>query len=237
MRKRNLFRRCALLAVFAASISVVGPAQAKNDFDALLADINFGAAAAEFDDVAPPSASDTIAEASELASAQADALLDPLAVVPAAVPAEAPMAMPAAPTAAETLPAPPMPALIPVDVAAVADCGGQCGDACSGQCGNRCGHHGHKLIQEGYCQPYIPPQLPTSTFYQYWRSNACNTQVWDGFRNRCHPKIDLSIHHKSNCGCGNGCDQGCSLAPVDCGPAPTEWCGKQACDSVACDAR
>ena len=232
MPKSNLFRRCALLAAFAGSILVLGPAEAKNDFDSLLEDINFGSAGGDIDQVAPRSASYRIAQTPELASPQADALVDPpAAAVPVAMDTEA-------------LPAPSTIAPNSAQEAVVADCGGQCNDGCSGQCGNGCGDCGHRFIKEGFCQPYTPPQLPNSTFYQYWRSNACNTHVWDGFRNRCHAQIDLSVHHKSNCGCndgcgsngcGNACNQGCDLGSGDCGPVPAEWCRKQDCDSGGCD--
>lgn len=214
MRKCNLFRQYTLLALFAGSVAVSGQVQAKNDFDALLADVSFGGVAAQVEEAASPSASD----AGQLPTA----LVDPVA--------DAPMPMPE--TAADAIPAPavvdlpPAPADAPVDAISAAACGGQCGQQCGNSCGRSCGLKGRKLITHGYCQPYTPPRLPTSTFYQYWRSNACNVNVWDGFRNHCHAGLDLSIHRKPRCGhnrCNGGCASGCDAVVTDCGPAPAEW--------------
>lgn len=133
----------------------------------------------------------------------------------------------------ETMPAAPIAAAPMVD-----SCAGGCS---TGHCGT--GHCG--LGEEAFCQPYMPPQIPTSTFYQYWRSNACNVHVWDGYRNRCHKCVDLTLKPKSHHGCNNGCATGCTSAPcettacapapaVSCGPLPSEWCDQPAsCDS--CD--
>lgn len=209
MRICNLFSGFALLAILAGSVVLTEHVQADSDFDALLADINFGQVPAD--------------NATTLTSSngtQAPAAPQPLADGEAAV-----LTMPQA--ADESLPPPPQP--VTDNYSAVADCGGQCGGQCAGQCGsNHCGQSGCNLIKEGFCQPYTPPQLPTSTFYQYWRSNACNTHVWDGFRNRCHSSLDLS-GLKCGKGCGHGCGCGACdhVAPAgcsDCGPAPAEWC-------------
>lgn len=39
------------------------------------------------------------------------------------------------------------------------------------------------------CRPHMKPNLPYSTFYQYFRSNPCYSNVWDGYRQHC------SVHH------------------------------------------
>jgi hypothetical protein len=226
MRKYNLLRGFASLAILAGSILSAVQAEAKSDFDALLADVNFGAANSAIEEATSVSASDQTA---------LTAIQSPPAELGLPEPDAAPMTMPQTPV--QPLPAAPLvdhPVTVQPSVpgtvaqASAADCGCQCG----GQCG-----HGSKhpcRVSEGYCQPYTPPQLPTSTFYQYWRSNPCNVNVWDGFRNRCHKNIDLTIHHgDQGClsrNCGGNCG-GCS----DCGPAPAEWCGKGNCDMVPCD--
>lgn len=227
MRKRNFFSRFAFAAVVAGSFTVAGQLQAKNDFEALLADVNFGGTPA-LQDAAVPSASDSIglpAQASELAATAAPQSLE----IPGVV--------------AEPLPEPAVSASPTADYNVTATAGSDCCGQCESQCGCKsrglCGLKNHDFVKDQFCQPYTPPQVPTSTFYQYWRSNACNVHVWDGFKNRCHARVDLSIHPKHSSGCG-GCASGaCNniqpAAVADCGPAPAEWCGKAAAPCDACD--
>ncbi|QEG02471.1 hypothetical protein Mal15_65920 [Stieleria maiorica] len=237
MRTRNPFARLVLAAMFAGAIVTAGQAQAKSDFDALLADVNFDSVP----EVTPPAPLQDIAQprATTLVDQNVQAIDEPVqATELTTAPAAEAMTLP---QAAEKLPAPPAPladdqphdqvaAAAPIaTVASCQSCNSGCGHHCQAA-GHNCGHR----YQPGSCQPYMPPQLPTSTFYQYWRSNACNVHVWDGFQNRCKPHIDLSIHGKSHgcckSGCCNGaCDNGgCAAAPVDCGPAPAEWSGGNA---------
>lgn len=240
MRKRNLLSRFALAAIATGSITIAGQLQAGNDFDALLAEVDFGQASEVVEETVTPSASDIVelnaepirdpAPATELASTPAaEALTMPQDSAAAATeslptpppPAAEPATEPAA--EAELPPAEPVPAAAAgVGSAACGECA-SCNNHCQSGCGHQCGLKGHQFIKDGFCQPYTPPRLPTSTFYQYWRSNACNVNVWDGFKNRCHPHIDLSLHHNKGCGCDNGCDSGCSAGSLDCGPAPAEW--------------
>ncbi|WP_182869290.1 hypothetical protein [Stieleria mannarensis] len=230
MRTRNPFARLVLAALFAGAIVTAGQAQAKSDFDALLADVTFDSVPeatppAPLRDVAPPRATTLVDQTVQAIGEPTQAT--ELTTTPAAEAVTVP-------PAAEKLPTPPAPiadsqaqhhAAAAAPVASVASC-----QSCNSGCGNHCGagHNCGHRIQHGSCQPYTPPQLPTSTFYQYWRSNACNVHVWDGFQNRCRTHIDLSIHGKSH-GCKNGCcngncdNGGCAAAPVDCGPAPAEW--------------
>ncbi len=57
------------------------------------------------------------------------------------------------------------------------------------------------------CRPHVKPQLPKSSLYQYFRSDACHTNVWDGYQRHC------GAHHKhahGQCDCfeksrNNGC--------------------------------
>ena len=72
------------------------------------------------------------------------------------------------------------------------------------------------------CRPRTRPNLPSSTILQYFRSDACYTNVWDGYHRSCkhhdhlHGTCDC-FRDQSPCGevlpCeGNGCvscDTGC----------------------------
>lgn len=250
MRKRNLFSRLAIAAVVAGSITMAGQTQADYDFDALLADVDFGQAAADVEEAVTPSASDAVGIAAEPLPAQPLTDATELIATPATQAVEVPQE-----EAAQPLPAPPVsedvaaqPIPEPVPAGSAAENCGQCASASCGQCGQQCGAKCGKLCKlgerqwyhEGFCQPYTPPQLPTSTFYQYWRSSPCNVNVWNGFKNRCHPHIDLSLHGNKSCGNHGGCASGgCyNIQPAgcgDCGPMPAEWGAKSACD--ACDAK
>ncbi|MEM6473624.1 MAG: hypothetical protein AAF802_28965 [Planctomycetota bacterium] len=226
---RKLFSRYAVLAAIAASLAIALPAEAKYDFDALLADVNSG------QDPAEPVARDLAGDATTPAiimptNPGAEEL--PVPPVPATQPAATvPSAPPAAPHHAQAVPAAVNPGM-PMHVSAA-----PCTDGCSdlGGCNS---HSGKSCIGVAPCHPYTTPRLPVSTFYQYWRTNACNVNVWDGFRNRCHTTIDLSIKKKSLCG---GCDSGCGhvYQAVDCGPQPAEWCDapcEASCDQApGCD--
>ncbi|TWU00893.1 hypothetical protein [Stieleria varia] len=106
-----------------------------------------------------------------------------------------------------------------------------CASGCDQGCGNGC----NRGCSGPTCTPYVAPQLPSSSFYQYWRSNACNTRVWDGYQNKC---CEASKHTMGQCDCFKPrkklCDMGscCIEHPVDCGPAPACWT-KSSCDT--CD--
>ncbi|MEO1615952.1 MAG: hypothetical protein AAFV88_08900 [Planctomycetota bacterium] len=243
---RKLFSRYAVMAVIAASISVAGPAHAKYDFDALLADVTFGQEA-----TAPPAAGaagglvGTDSAPLAMPAAAPPAMSEQLPVPPAPAAAASPTANPHMNGAAQPMAAPMQPMAAPsqpmhgmpshVSAAPCGDGCSDCGSCASGKCG------GNGCLGEAHCQPYMPPQLPTSTFYQYWRTNSCNVNVWNGFRNRCHTRVDLSCKKKSlfggsSSGCGDCGDVYAAPPAVDCGPAPAEWCDSGACDQVpACD--
>ncbi|MCC9599570.1 hypothetical protein LOC67_03280 [Stieleria sp. JC731] len=226
MRQFRLFKNTAVAALVASSVLAGTQASARQtDFDALLAEVEFG----------DPSGAPAVpavpqqAPAVEAGAQSALGLELPAEPLPE-IPATAPVAETAAPVEASALtnvPAPiPAPAPI-VDSVAAEPCQ-SCGDNYASACGCNNGCNGgcklgNKLsnrFQEGSCMPYMPPQMPTSTFYQYWRSNACNTNVWDGYRNRCNGKIDMSIHRDK----AHGCDT-CS------GAMPANWCDlQQSCD-------
>jgi len=61
-------------------------------------------------------------------------------------------------------------------------------------------HHGGSkgCDEEFVCTPHTPPSLPSSTFYQYFRSNKCNSHVWDGYRQRCR---HANAHLNGTCDC------------------------------------
>jgi hypothetical protein len=84
-----------------------------------------------------------------------------------------------------------------------------------GSCGGGCDHgRGHHVT----CIPHLPPNLPYSTFLQYFRSNKCYSNVWQGYQQKCglghdhiHGTCDCFNPHRKNCfgvsdcQCGN-CD-------------------------------
>ena len=51
------------------------------------------------------------------------------------------------------------------------------------------------------CQPRYTPNLPTSTFLQYFRGNPCYSNVWAGYRYDCGPQ---HAHMHGACGCLQG---------------------------------
>lgn len=116
-----------------------------------------------------------------------------------------------------------------------ADGGCADGGCASGNCGGRCGH------EDGYCTPHSTPNLPTSTLRQYWKSNACNANVWDGYQNTCKPRLFSKLaglgRGCSSCGtagCGGNCDSStpCDTAVQAIKPVTSV---PQSCDAGACD--
>lgn len=209
MRKTTILSVCLALAC-------TGSVNAQSsEFDALLEDVSFGTAEQMIN---------TQAE-EPVAAAAAAATPAPLMQLP-----PAPVATPAPPEAMPVAPAPVMEQAVPAPVAApvhapVAASAPGCSECSSCQsCDSRHGCGLKKRFQEGSCVPYTLPRLPSSTFYQYWRTNACYTNVWDGFRNHCPPNIDLSHHKKhKRTGCASGA----------CQVLPAEWtaAGSSACDN------
>lgn len=60
------------------------------------------------------------------------------------------------------------------------------------------------------CMPRVSPNLPTSTFLQYFRGNPCYSNVWDGYRFDCgshhaHIHGECDCFKRKNSGC-EGCD-------------------------------
>ncbi len=48
------------------------------------------------------------------------------------------------------------------------------------------------------CSPHVKPNLPSSTLHQYFRTNKCNTHVWDNYRQPCRKS---NSHVSGNCDC------------------------------------
>lgn len=108
------------------------------------------------------------------------------------------------------------------------------GISCDVGCDSGCGHGGCYSCQS--CVAHGDVQLPTSTLLQFFRSNKCNTHVWDGYQQKCglvhkHVMGECDCAAKSHCGCRLGSAFG------SCGeilpPMPRAACGlRKAC---ACD--
>lgn len=232
----------SFFAIALATLSLPNlAATGEDDFSALLGDLNFtnalSDAGADLADAVP----DEIAVPNDVPVPDAPAA-PPAATDALELPAEA--ALTNGPASIETAPQPetlpltdgvPQPQPVSTNPYVVNDQGGYhdpAVDGCS-TCENQCdsGRGCDKGCNDDYCQPYTQPALPSSTFYQYWRSNACNVNVWYGFKNRCHGankhtmgQCDCFDEKKTLCGRG-GCSSTCQVVEsCDCGPAPAEWC-------------
>jgi hypothetical protein len=60
------------------------------------------------------------------------------------------------------------------------------------------GYGGEVIGAEVMCRPRVAPNLPTSTFLQYFRGNPCDANVWDGYRYACGRNHSL-LHSKCDC--------------------------------------
>lgn len=71
------------------------------------------------------------------------------------------------------------------------------------------------------CTPHTAANLPSSSFYQYLRSNKCNSHVWDGYRQHCR---SANKHLNGTCDCFKqkpkktycGCPPVCESDIVEC---------------------
>jgi len=90
------------------------------------------------------------------------------------------------------------------------------------------------------CRPRTKPNLPSSTLLQYFRSDACYTNVWDGYQRKC-PSCHKHIHGTCDCfnrnlhaNCGEvlPCAPNACCGPAGCGDCVTADCAN--CD-VTCD--
>ena len=224
---------CTALLAFLLSTT----ASAKNDFDALLGELTFGGSPAKGGQTLTL---DNIA-ADKLAPA-------PMTPVSAQVPAEDPA------TEAVVVPVPEPEALsdpateqvgVPVhletqpmtqmgvagqscDSGACSSCS-SCSGGCGGQQGQSCNLFKKHHIS---CVPHTPPNLPTSSFYEYFKSNSCNCRVWDGWQNRC---VGTSKHSRGECDCFTPRQRKSCLSGVSC-RLPRGVCpaGQAACSSSGC---
>lgn len=116
---------------------------------------------------------------------------------------------------------------------------GCAGLSCDGGCDSACGHGGCESCQS--CVAHDDVQLPSSTFLQYFRSNKCNTHVWDGYQQKCGHSHK---HVMGECDCAAKSSRGCRLGSAfgSCGeilaPMPRAACGLRKacnCDASHCD--
>jgi len=245
----------ALIAILAS-----GTASAKNDFEALLGELDFGGSSTTtaaqtltLDKIA----ADNLAPAPNTQVSAQEPIVDPVPV-PEPQHAES-IVMPAPePDAAadQNVVEPEMSAELGAPVAAPAPaCGCSPQPRCNQCCNNRRSCNTQQCLDQllnklhGTCVPHTPPNLPTSSFYQYFKSNSCNCRVWDGYQNKC---VLCSKHSRGECNCfephqsclsglscntprcrggacGNGsCKSGNCCEPAGCEPACCEPAG---CDS------
>ncbi len=68
------------------------------------------------------------------------------------------------------------------------------------------------------CTPHTAPNLPSSSFYQYFRSNKCNSHVWDGYRQPCRSS---NSHINGSCDCFKAKNKDCCSPIYD---APVVEC-------------
>ena len=223
-------RKTAFLSTAAALLISVSPVAAQTDFDALLSDLTFGDSPSAGEtltlDVAAEKAAETLKPAP--AEPKTTLTLPPEAevvVAPSPTPESAPAATPEASrsivqgpmahapiTPTMAAPTPVAPTHIDFAQAFAAQecdaCGG-CDSACGGPCAGGCATDGCLLGGCGKkkdhdcptCIPYHKASLPSSSFFQYFRSDACNVDVWNGFHNRCCYADHHSYHDKNKRGC------------------------------------
>lgn len=130
--------------------------------------------------------------------------------------------------------------------------GGCCGEIIDAGCGCRsaCGRTGcglGKCKQEdtSVCMPRTDVNLPSSTLRQYFRSGRCNTNIWDGYTQKCGPNhehahgtCDCHLKKKRGCclggccgeilpprQCFDGCDSACDVGCDTCGSGCGGGCG------------
>jgi hypothetical protein len=122
----------------------------------------------------------------------------------------------------------------------VAQVGCDTGGCASGSCGSGSCRDG-SCGEGGFCTPHNQPNLPGSTLRQYWRSNSCNANVWDGYQNKC--RKPLFGGKSRGCGLGGDCADGSCDVVVPSQAAcdtpqyavPTYTAQPAACDSGSCD--
>ncbi|QDT08750.1 hypothetical protein [Planctomycetes bacterium K23_9] len=224
-------RKFATTGALCAIVMSASLVSAKDDFSALLSELSYNQPAASSPSyrVADNSQAAATATTPAPASAQATVSHQPAISMPAGQ--SQPM------HAQQFNHAGPAPASFqqPCDSGCASTGGGCLNGSCrSGNC------------ESGFCTPHNMPNLPGSTLRQYWRSNACNSNVWDGYQNECRKPL----FGKKRCGQEEGCaTEGCategwvpppSQAPCDtqvsCDVPSYVEAPTASCDSGSCDA-
>lgn len=117
-------------------------------------------------------------------------------------------------------------------------CGSGCGEIIDASCGCDQGcrlgllkKHCHD--EQQVCMPRTEVNLPSSTLRQYFRSDRCSTNIWDGYSRQCSPN-HKHVHGTCDCGTKKKCRCLSGLCGGTCGEVlpPRQACND--CDS--CDA-
>jgi hypothetical protein len=66
------------------------------------------------------------------------------------------------------------------------------------------------------CRPWNPVRLPSSSLAQYFRSNPCYTNVWDGYQRHCGSS-HKHLHGECDCFKNDGKRNGCASCDGGCG--------------------
>lgn len=224
----SLMRTSALSVAILAAATVTANLSIADDFSALLADLSFGDAPS-IDQ--PLSVAKTTApeELKDVEGAKPLAQVKPVPEIgfsmPGMIESEDPkVAEPPQVALKDPIPATQPEASANVDfdaIFALQDIKAAQTDIPTQAVGHHQNHYDHNFGCDATfnCRPHVKPALPSSTFYQYFRSNPCYTNVWDGYRYRCgdhhkhlHGECDCFKDSKHGCdreGCGS-CDGGCS---------------------------
>ena len=129
-----------------------------------------------------------------------------------------------------------------------ASCDGNCGHAGCAGAGSGCSTGRCGSGEGAYCIPHRVPNLPNSTLRQYWRSNACNTGLWDDYQNDCgsrgRPKKsrcksgcnDAAAYSAPAVGCASDAGAGCADPAAGCAtggyPVQESGCAAGGCDAT-----
>jgi hypothetical protein len=179
-------RKSAIALAIFATLSTVTAAQADDDFSALLADIHFGDS---------PSFSETLTPVSQPQQPLQQLTMPELTTPELTMPEISEPRV----TLQDPVSAQPAPVADKFDL----DSAFALQDTKAGVQATAVGHpfhfgHEDSCDSEPVCTPRTVPNLPNSTFYQYFRSNKCNTNVWDGYRQHCR---SANKHINGTCDC------------------------------------
>ncbi|NNE00670.1 MAG: hypothetical protein HKN47_25420 [Pirellulaceae bacterium] len=228
-------RKIAIGSAVCALLLIATSASAKDDFSALLSELNYG----------EPTATTQVVPQYTTVSNEVPSTTLSMPNLPGKINAR--VAVASKPTPAQTVGYSVGSNITNSFAGGGCAVGGCASGACGGTgCNGNCGGH-----EGGYCVPHTVPNLPTSTLRQYWRSNSCNCTVWDGYQNTCHgaPKAKKKkwcLFGSSGCNDSAACgaaSAGCSVietpvcAPAGCASGAVESCAPAAgCDGQAgCD--